>query len=677
LEKDLCLGVRLLWRSALLFLIRIDVTKFIIPGFGWAYPVIVLDWFNRKVVAAVDARFAYPTERRHSSLGEKLMITTMISACGKTVLFIVIAVMLTTITFTSTWAATEPKDATDVTKKANAQVLKKLPFTNKQDFEDAKRGFIAPLPNKGVIKNDKGQVVWDLTRFAFIKQDAPAPDTVNPSLWRQSQLVIQGGLYKVVDGLYQVRTAYLSNLTIIEGKDGLIVVDPLISAETAKAALDLYYQHRPKKPVVAVVHSHSHVDHYGGVRGVVSEKDVKAGKVKIYAPEGFLEAAVAENVLAGNAMSRRASYMYGNLLPPGPKGQVGAGLGVTTSTGTITLIPPTNIITKTGQRENIAGLDFEFLLAPDTEAPSEMHWYIEQLKALTAAENCCHTLHNTYSLRGAKIRDPLAWSKYLDQTMAMWGDKAEVMYGMHHWPVWGKDRVQEMLSKARDCYRYINDQTLRLANQGYTEVEIAEMIELPKELAQHWALRGYYGTMNHNVKATYVKYLGWFDGNPATLHVLPPEKASKKYMEFMGGGRGSPQKGQSSLCQRRVSLGGGSGKPPGFCRPQQQSRPGAPGRCAGAAGLSGRIGSVAQLLSHRGQGAAGRGQEAARPVYRQPRYRKGHEPGSVLRLSGRTLKRPQGCWQEDHPQPGFPGHQRKIRPGLAEWRPEPQTQYPG
>ncbi|HZE21688.1 MAG TPA: alkyl sulfatase dimerization domain-containing protein, partial [Desulfobaccales bacterium] len=318
-------------------------------------------------------------------------------------------------------------------------------------------------------------------------------------------------------------------------KDGLIVVDPLISAETAKAALALYYQHRPKKPVVAVIHSHSHVDHYGGVRGVVSEKDVKAGKVKIYAPEGFLEAAVAENVLAGNAMSRRASYMYGNLLPPGPKGQVGAGLGVTTSTGTITLIPPTSIITKTGQREKIAGLDFEFLLAPDTEAPSEMHWYVEQLKALTAAENCCHTLHNTYSLRGAKIRDPLAWSKYLDQTMAMWGDKAEVMYGMHHWPVWGNDRVLDMLSKARDCYRYINDQTLRLANQGYTEVEIAEMIELPKELAQHWALRGYYGTMNHNVKATYVKYLGWFDGNPATLHVLPPVEASKKYVEFMGG----------------------------------------------------------------------------------------------------------------------------------------------
>ena len=237
------------------------------------------------------------------------MINPMIPICGKTVWFIFSAVMLTALSLTGAEAATDPKDATEVTKKANAQVLKKLPFTNKQDFEDAKRGFIAPLPNNGVIKNDKGQIVWDLTRFDFIKQDAPAPDTVNPSLWRQSQLVIQGGLYKVVDGMYQVRTADLSNLTIVEGKDGLIVFDPLISAETAKAALDLYYQHRPKKPVVAVVYSHSHVDHYGGVRGVVSEEDVKSGKVKIVAPVGFLEAAIAENVLAGTAMSRRASYM--------------------------------------------------------------------------------------------------------------------------------------------------------------------------------------------------------------------------------------------------------------------------------------------------------------------------------------------------------------------------------
>ena len=427
------------------------------------------------------------------------------------------------------------KDAAEFTKAVNAESLKSLPFMDRRDFEDAKRGFVAPLPKGGVIKNEKGQNVWDLTRFSFIKEDAPAPDTVHPSLWRQAQLVIQGGLYKVVDGLYQIRTADLSNLTIVEGEDGLVIMDPLISAETAKAALALYYAHRPRKPVVAVIHSHSHVDHFGGVRGVVDEKDVIDGKVKIIAPVGFLEAAVAENLLAGNVMARRASYMYGNLLTPDPKGQVGAGLGVTTSTGTITLMQPTDLVTATGQRMRIAGLDFEFLLAPDTEAPAEMHWFIEQFKALTAAENCCHTLHNVYTLRGARIRDPLSWSKYLDETIQLWGSNCEVLYGMHHWPVWGNGRVLEMLRMARDGYRFINDQTLRLANQGYTPTEIAETVQFPKELADHWAMRGYYGTLSHNVKATYVRYLGWFDGNPANLNVLPPEKASKKYVEFMGG----------------------------------------------------------------------------------------------------------------------------------------------
>ena len=439
-----------------------------------------------------------------------------------------------------------PKKATEATKKHNARLLELLPFASKQDLEDATRGLVAPLPNDGVINNDKGKPVWDMRKFQFILDQEKAPDTVNPSLWRQSRLVMQGGLFKVVDGLYQVRNADLSNLTIIEGKTGIIIVDPLISAETARAALELYYQHRPRKPVVAVIHSHSHVDHYGGVRGVVSEDDVKAGKVKIVAPEGFLEAAVAENVLAGNAMSRRASYMYGNLLPPSPVGQVGAGLGTTTSNGTITLIPPTDIISKTGQKMNIDGLDFEFLMAPDSEAPAEMHWYIEQLKAVTCAENCCHTLHNTYSLRGAKIRDPLAWSKYLQQTLDMWGNKAEVMYGMHHWPVWGNDRVVTMTKMARDGYRYINDQTLRLANHGYTPDEVAETVKFPKELEQHWAMRGYYGSIYHNVKATYVKYLGWFDGNPANLHVLPPEEAAKKYVEFMGGEKAVLEKAQKA-----------------------------------------------------------------------------------------------------------------------------------
>jgi alkyl sulfatase BDS1-like metallo-beta-lactamase superfamily hydrolase len=429
----------------------------------------------------------------------------------------------------------EAKQATDATRAAQRAVLEQLPFSDRQDFEDADRGFIAPLPDGGVITAESGEVVWDLSRFSFLHDHDEAPDTVNPSLWRQSQLVVKGGLYKVVDRLYQVRSADLANLTIVEGDTGLIVFDPLISIETARAAMDLYFQHRPRKPVLAVVHSHSHVDHYGGVRGVVDEADVRSGKVMIIAPVGFLEAAVAENVFAGNTMSRRASYMYGNLLEPGPSGQVGAGLGVTTSSGTVTLIPPTHEIAETGQRMNIDGLDFEFQLAPDTEAPAEMHWFIEQLAAVCAAENCCHTLHNTYTLRGAPIRDPQAWSKFLQELIDRWGHKSEVMYGMHHWPVWGNDRVLEMLIKARDGYRYINDQTLRLANHGLTPVEIAEQVEFPPELANHWALRPYYGSVNHNVKATYSKYLGWFDGNPANLHTHPPEYAAKRYVEMMGG----------------------------------------------------------------------------------------------------------------------------------------------
>lgn len=430
---------------------------------------------------------------------------------------------------------TDRKDATDATKAANARLLEELPFGDGQNFEDATRGFIAPLKDGGRVADATGRVVYDVPKLDFGEDDSPAPATVNPSLWRNAQLVKKGGLFKVVDRLYQVRGQDLSNLTIIEGDTGLILMDPLISPETARAALDLYFEHRPRKDVVAMVHSHSHVDHYGGVKGVIDEADVKAGKVKVIAPVGFLEAAVAENVLAGTAMSRRAMYHTGLLLPKDAKGHVSVGLGPGASTGAATLIPPTDEITETGQKMVIDGLTFEFLLAPDTEAPAEMHWFVEELGALTAAENCCHTMHNTYTLRGAPTRDPQAWSQYLNETIDRWGHKTEVMYGMHHWPVWGRKNVLEMLRNGRDAYRYINDQTLRLANSGYTPVEIAEIIELPDALAHEWSLRGYYGSINHNVKATYVKYLGWFDGNPANLHTLPPEEAAKRYVEYMGG----------------------------------------------------------------------------------------------------------------------------------------------
>lgn len=462
----------------------------------------------------------------------------------KTVLSAALA-LLVGLTIQPSIAYEGPGDATAATKSANAKLLQELPFNDKQSFDDAHHGFVAPLSDE-IIKTQDGRPVWDPKKFGFIKEGSDAPDTVNPSLWRQSQLINISGLFKVTDRIYQVRNYDLSNMSIVEGDTGIIVIDPLVSAETAKAALDLYYQNRPKKPVVAVIYSHSHVDHYGGVRGVVDEADVNSGKVKIYAPVGFLEAAVAENVMAGTAMSRRASYMYGNLLPAEPKGQVGAGLGTTTSSGTITLIPPTNIITKTGQTENINGLTFQFLLAPDTEAPAEMHWHIKELKATSTAENSCHTLHNTYSLRGAKIRDPLAWSKYINESMAMWGTDTDVLFGMHHWPVFGHAAVIDHLTKQRDMYRYINDQTLRLANHGETMIEIAEEVELPKALATYWSNRGYYGTLNHDVKATYVRYLGWFDGNPATLHVYPPVEASKKYVEFMGGADAVLEKAKKS-----------------------------------------------------------------------------------------------------------------------------------
>jgi alkyl sulfatase BDS1-like metallo-beta-lactamase superfamily hydrolase len=437
--------------------------------------------------------------------------------------------------------------ASEATRAANAAMAAGLDFEDTRDFEDAARGLIAPLPHGGQARDADGGLVWDLTRFDFLHGHAHPPDTVNPSLWRQMRLTVQGGLYEVVPGLYQVRTLDLSNITFAEGPEGIVAFDPLISAETARAALDLYYEHRPRKPIVAVVYSHSHVDHFGGVRGIVEEADVRSGKVKVWAPEGFLEAAIAENVLAGNVMSRRSTYMYGNLLSPDPRGQVGAGLGMTTSSGSIGLIPPTDIVRETGQRETIAGLDFEFMMAPDSEAPAEMHWFIERFGAVTAAENCCHTLHNTYTLRGAKIRDPLSWSKHLQRTIEMWGERAEVMFGMHHWPVWGNERVREMLGLGRDGYRFINDETLRLANHGLTAPEIAEQVRFTPELDRHWAMRGYYGSLNHNVKATYVNYLGWFDGNPANLHALPPEQAAKRYVEFMGGAEAALAKARAAF----------------------------------------------------------------------------------------------------------------------------------
>ncbi|WP_208744306.1 alkyl/aryl-sulfatase [Citrobacter portucalensis] len=440
------------------------------------------------------------------------------------------------------------KDATAQTKSANDALYGQLPFTDKTDFMNAHKGFIAPLPNE-LIKGEQGNVVWDPQQYAFIKEGEKAPDTVNPSLWRQSQLINIGGLFQVTDGVYQIRNLDLSNMTIMEGKEGITVIDPLVSAETAKVGMDLYYKNRGKRPVVAVIYTHSHVDHYGGVRGVIDEADVKSGKVKVYAPAGFMKEAVSENIMAGNAMSRRASYMYGNLLKPDAKGQVGAGLGTTTSAGTVTLIEPTNYITHTGQKEVIDGLTYDFMMAPGSEAPSEMLWYVEEKGMIEAAEDVTHTLHNTYSLRGAKIRDPLAWSKYINDVIGRWGGKANIIIAQHHWPTWGNENVVTLMKSQRDMYRYINDQTLRMANQGLTRDEIAANFKLPSGLEKSWASRGYYGSVSHDVKATYVFYLGWFNGNPATLNELPPVDAAKKYVDYMGGADAIMQKAKTDYAQ--------------------------------------------------------------------------------------------------------------------------------
>jgi alkyl sulfatase BDS1-like metallo-beta-lactamase superfamily hydrolase len=459
-----------------------------------------------------------------------------------------LAGLLSSTVLTPLFAQEAPKEATASTKQANDALYNQLPFSDNTDFTNAHKGFIAAIPTD-VIKGEQGNVVWDPQKYAFVKEGDKSPDSVNPSLWRQSQLINISGLFEVTEGVYQIRNLDLSNMTIIEGKEGITVVDPLVSAETAKVGMDLYFKNRGNKPVVAVIYTHSHVDHYGGVRGVVDEADVKSGKVKIYAPAGFMDEAVSENIMAGNVMSRRASYMYGNLLKPDVKGQVGAGLGTTTSAGTVTLIAPTNYITKTGQKETIDGLTYDFMMAPGSEAPSEMLWYIEEKKLIEAAEDITHTLHNTYSLRGAKIRDPLAWSKYINDAINRWGDKAEIIMAQHHWPTWGNENVVNLMKGQRDMYRYINDQTLRLANTGLTRDEIAANFKLPEGLAKTWASRGYYGSVSHDVKATYVLYLGWFDGNPATLDELPPEEAAKKFVEYMGGADNILQKAKTDYEQ--------------------------------------------------------------------------------------------------------------------------------
>lgn len=426
------------------------------------------------------------------------------------------------------------KVATAITAAQNAAWQDKLPFADRADFEAASRGRIAGFD--GVIEDADGQSVWDLSAYNFLNGNRSA-DSVNPSLWRQAQLNNIAGLFQVSERLYQIRGFDLSNMNIIEGDSGLIIMDPLITTETARAGLELYFQHRPRKPVVAVIYTHSHADHFGGVRGVVDEAEVAAGKVKIYAPEGFYEHAVSENVLAGTAMSRRAQYMYGALLPRGERGQVDAGLGKSVPrAGTITLIPPTELISQSFERRNIDGIEVEFQLTPGSEAPAEMNLYFPQFRALCVAENAARVMHNVLTLRGALVRDPKIWAHYLDETLLRYGDQAEVLFAQHHWPTWGQAELKTFLADQRDMYAFINDQSLRLLNRGLTPLEIAdELKSLPPQLANKWYARDYYGSLSHNVRAVYQRYLGFYDGNPASLDPLPPVQAGQRYVAAMGG----------------------------------------------------------------------------------------------------------------------------------------------
>lgn len=425
------------------------------------------------------------------------------------------------------------QEATDATRAANDALLDYLPFADQADFENATRGQIATLDADQITAPD-GTVIYDIAQFDFLQGDAPA--TANPSLWRQSKLNAVHGLFEVVEGkIYQVRGFDLAVMSFIRGETGWIVVDPLTANETAEAGLKLLREHVEDLPVSGVIFTHSHVDHFGGVKGIVTPEEIEAQGIPIVAPVGFFEEAVSENLIAGNTMSRRASYMYGNVIAKGPEGSLGSGLGTTTAAGSVTIVEPTLTISETPQTETVDGLELVFLNTPGAEAPAELMFYIPAFKAMMQAEEINHTLHNLYTLRGAKVRSGDLFAKYINDTINRFGDEVEVSFGSHHWPTWGNEEILDLWKGQRDTYRYIHDETLRLANTGETMLEIAEELTLPDSLATMFSNRGYYGSVSHNAKAQYQLYFGWFSGNPSELHELPPVEEGKKFVEYAGG----------------------------------------------------------------------------------------------------------------------------------------------
>lgn len=455
--------------------------------------------------------------------GGAICLALMLASCGE-------AEKQATLPYSADADETGHTAATETTRQLNAEVLQQLPFNDTQDFEDAQRGLIAQDASL-LIKDVNGQSIWDMPAYDFVGEEVP--DSVNPSLWRQARLNNIHGLFKVTEGVYQIRGFDLANLSIIEGETGWILVDPLTTKETAARALAFAREHLGNKPITAIIFTHSHIDHFGGVLGLF-EDDASRANVRIIAPEGFMEESTSENMLAGPTMARRSDFMYGRRLAKSPRGHVDTGLGKAPAFGTVGILPPTEIIDRTGEELEIDGVPFIFQIVSGSEAPAEFTFYLPEQKAFCGAEMLSRNMHNLYTLRGAKVRDALAWSAFIDEAKNLFAD-SEVYFASHHWPIWGNEQIVEFLEKQRDTYKYIHDQTLRLAYKGLTPTEIAEQLSLPEPLRKTFSNRGYYGTVRHNSRAVYQGYFGWYDGNPANLNPLPPEQSASRYVAAMGG----------------------------------------------------------------------------------------------------------------------------------------------
>ena len=428
--------------------------------------------------------------------------------------------------------ATPGRDATSFTRAALAQAARELPPEDGQDFEFASRGFIATWP-EAVIRQADGKPSFDLSANDFI--DGPPPDTVHPALWRQNRVLRKAGLFRLAPHLYQVRNFDNSNVSFVETPGGWIVIDPLTTTDVARAAFALLQQHVASKPVLAMIYTHTHTDHFGGAAGIVDAADVRAGKVQVIAPKGFVDEVVSEWMIAGNAMGRRAFYQFGYFLPPGPRSYVGMGMGTAIAHGPQSLIAPTLEIERTGQSVTIGGVEIVFQVTPGTEAPVEFNFWIPSLRALCSAENATSTLHNVQTLRGAKVRDAKAWADYLTETLRLWGGQADVQFASHHWPRFGNGVIRSYLAHQRDAYKFIHDQTVRRMNLGQTPTQIVQGLRLPRALRADWSTREFYGTVSHNAKAVYDRYMGWYDGDPASLDPHPPRERARRLVAAIGG----------------------------------------------------------------------------------------------------------------------------------------------